>query len=82
MRVSRAWLVAMVLLAGCATTEPSGGEWTKAGATAEQMKADRTDCLMQAQQVTPSPSGPRMRLDSARFDRCMSDRGYTTTATK
>ena len=81
MRVSPAWLVAIALLVGCATTE-SGGGWTKAGATAEQMQADRNDCLMQAQQVTPGPSGPRMRLDNARLDRCMTDRGYTMSTTK
>ena len=75
MRMRPAWVVGLVLLAGCATTESES--WTKAGATEEQTSRDRTECMNQARVVVPSADGPRMRMDYPRYQRCMGERGYT-----
>lgn len=80
MRTLRPWIVAIALLAGCATTESDG--WTKSGMTEEQLKRDRTDCLMQARQMMPGVDGPRLKLDHPRYQRCMGERGYTMVPAK
>jgi hypothetical protein len=72
-------LGALALLAGCASTESTG--WTKPGMTEEQLARDRMDCMSEAQQVMPSASGPRMKVDYSRYQRCMAARGYSGTAT-
>ena len=78
MRRVPALLMLAVLAAGCASAQSNG--WTKAGMTQEQLERDRTECLMQARQVTPSVEGPRMKLDYPRYERCMAARGYTAAA--
>ena len=70
------WVVGLLLLAGCATTE-SSDNWLKAGTTEEQASRDRTECLTQSRTVVPGADGPRMRMDYPRYERCMADRGYS-----
>ena len=80
MRTRAGLLVALLVLAGCASTQSNG--WTKPGMTAEQLERDRADCLVEARQVVPSVDGPRMKLDYPRYERCMATRGYTAAAAK
>ena len=69
---------ALTLVSACASTD--SGSWTKAGATQEEMGRDRTECLLEARRVTPAGGrNPTMTLDYPRYERCMEDRGYTTT---
>jgi hypothetical protein len=75
MRTLPALLVALALLAGCASTESDG--WTKPGMTEEQLARDRMECLGEARQMVPSMEGPRMRVDYPRYQRCMASRGYS-----
>ena len=80
MRRVRALVMTLaVLAAGCASSTKSS-EWTKADATPEQVERDRSECLLQARQITPSPDGPRMRMDYPRYERCMTARGYSAAA--
>lgn len=80
MRRLRLLPVLLVLLGGCAST--SSDSWTKPGMTQEQLGRDRTECLTEARQVTPSIDGPRMQLNYPRYERCMADRGYTSASVK
>ena len=80
MRVLFAGLVVLAALAGCASTDTNG--WTKPGMTAAQLEQDRSDCMLEARQITPTVEGPRMRLDYPRYQRCMTQRGYTGAAAK
>ena len=73
-------LVMLALLGGCASTSSDG--WTKPGMTQEQLGRDRTECLTEARQVTPSVDGPRMKLNYPRYEKCMADRGYSSASVK
>ena len=72
-------MILAVLAAGCASSTQST-EWTKANASQEQIERDRSECLLEARQITPSPDGPRMRMDYPRYERCMTARGYSAAA--
>ena len=71
---------ALALLTGCASS--SSSQWTKAGASAQQVDRDTADCLGQAQIMTTGPSGPRMEIQQDRYRRCMVDRGYADAPKK
>ena len=73
-------VAALVLLTGCASS--SSSQWTKAGATEQQVNRDTADCLAQAQIVTSGPSGPRTEIQQDRYRRCMVDRGYAEAPRK
>ena len=74
-------LTVLGLLAGCAS---SGSDWTKAGATEQQIGRDTTDCLAGAQiTVAGSPGAPpRTVIQQDRYRRCMNERGYAETPRK
>jgi hypothetical protein len=74
--------VMLVLLGGCASASTTSDGWTKPGMTQEQLGRDRTECLTEARQVTPSIDGPRMKLNYPRYEKCMADRGYTSASVK
>jgi len=77
-------LVALALiaagLAGCASS--SSDQWTKPGATPQQVGHDTNECLINAQSTVPSPQGPRLTVDQTRYQRCMQDKGYATGPAK
>jgi len=70
--------VALVLLAGCA----SSSDWTKPGATQQQVGRDTADCLTLAQIVQSGPQGPRTTIQQDRYRACMQERGYAEAARK
>jgi hypothetical protein len=73
-------LVAVGLLAGCASS--SSGGWTKAGASEAEVNRDTSDCMVQAQTLAPGPQGPRTVVQQDRYRRCMTDRGYVEAPAK
>jgi len=66
-------------LAGCAS---SGSDWTKPGASEQQIGRDTNECLLDAQMVQSGPQGPRTTIQQDRYRRCMTDRGYAPAAGK
>jgi hypothetical protein len=71
------FVAALVLLAGCASSQSD--RWTKSDMTEDELSRDRSECLMQAQQMTPGRSGPSMKLNYARYEECMATRGYSAS---
>ena len=65
-----------VLLAGCASSK--SGDWSKPGATQQQIGRDTADCLLQAQIVQSGPQGPRTVIQQDQYRDCMTARGYTS----
>ncbi len=66
-------------LAGCAS---SGSDWAKPGASQQQIGRDTNECLLDAQMIESGPQGPRTRIQQDRYQRCMTDRGYTPASGK
>ena len=79
MRTLVASLLAAGALAGCAS---SGSDWSKPGASEQQVGRDTADCLGQAQIIRSGPQGPQTVIEQDRYRRCMTDRGYTAGTTK
>jgi hypothetical protein len=73
-------LLLLGLFAGCASS--ASGGWTKPGATAEEIKRDSADCLLNAQTVAPGREGPRTIVNQERYRQCMATRGYTAGPAK
>jgi hypothetical protein len=74
-------LVALVvagLLAGCASSKSD--DWSKPGATQQQIGRDTADCLLQAQIVTSGPQGPRTTIQQDQYRECMTSRGYSSSS--
>ena len=67
-------MAAVALAAGCGS---SGAGWTKPGMTKAQLESDTLACLNEARTTLPSREGPRTQVDQTRYQRCMTDRGYT-----
>ena len=65
---------AVVLLAGCAASKSD--DWSKPGATEQQISRDTADCLLQAQIVQSGPQGPRTVIQQDQYRGCMTARGY------
>jgi hypothetical protein len=73
--ITRLFLIAVVMLGGCASTDYV---YTKAGATQEQKEIDKTNCLVDARTIAQGPGGgPTERVDQDRYRRCMTGKGYT-----
>jgi hypothetical protein len=73
--MTRSFLIAVMLLGGCAGTDYV---YTKAGATQEQKEVDKTDCLVDARATVQGPGGgPQVQVDQDRYRRCMTSKGYT-----
>ena len=62
------------LLAACATS--SSDDWSKPGATQQEIGRDTADCLLQAQMIQGGPQGPRTTIEQDKYRRCMTARGY------
>jgi len=68
------------LLVGCAS---SASDWTKAGASEQQVGQDTADCLGGAQMIIAGAQGtPRTVIQQDRYRRCMLERGYAETPRK
>jgi hypothetical protein len=80
MRTLVASLLTAGLLAGCASS--SGPNWTKPGASEQQIGRDTADCLAQAQIIRSGPQGPKTTIEQDRYRRCMTDRGYVAGTTQ
>lgn len=71
-------LLASLLVAGCLAGCASSEDWSKPGATKEQIGRDTADCLAQAQIVRSGPQGPRTTIQQDQYQNCMTSRGYKT----
>lgn len=80
MRALAVGLAALGLLAGCASS--SSSDWTKAGASEQQVGRDTADCLASAQIITSGPQGPRTVIQQDRYRECMRQRGYAEAPRK
>ena len=75
MRSLLASLLVVSCLAGCASSSKSE-DWSKPGATKEQIGRDTADCLAQSQIVRSGPQGPRTTIQQDQYQNCMTSRGY------
>ena len=73
-------LVALGLLGGCASS--GAGGWAKPGMTEQELGRDTMQCIAQSQEVAPGREGRRTVIDQSRYQRCMTDRGYTAAPEK
>ena len=64
-------------LAGCGATE----QWVKPGASDAERDRDRAICFNESYDTIPSAHGAQRVLNQDRFQRCMSERGYTVMKT-
>ena len=74
-------LLPLLLLAGCASSELSGSDFTRPGVTSAQRMSDTSLCLDYADRGPATAAGPqgnteRSDLRNERFVTCMRDRGY------
>ncbi len=53
-------------------------DWSKPGASQQQIGRDTADCLMQAQMIQSGPQGPRTAIQQDAYRRCMTARGYSS----
>ena len=81
MRTLLASLVVAGCLAGCASSSRSD-DWSKPGATQQQIGRDTADCLSQAQIVRSGPQGPRTTIQQDQYRECMTSRGYSSGSSK
>ena len=77
-------LLASMIVAGClaACASSKSDDWSKPGATQQQIGRDTADCLGQAQIVRSGPQGPRTTIQQDQYRECMTSRGYTSGSSK
>jgi hypothetical protein len=67
--------LAVLTLAGCASSGPKRPEWTKPGATDAQLQAEKYDCMQRHAYNRPTGIlGPKM--DENLYRQCMRARGW------
>ena len=65
----------VVILTGCGSAAQY--VYSKPGVTEEQRERDKAECLFGSTETVPGRDGPGRRVNTARYERCMADRGYT-----
>ncbi len=80
-RFALAAAMALAALAGCAQPKPVEEQWTRAGATPEDVKRDLYWCsttryIREDQRIDPTRRYPNIREVTVIDDECMIKRGY------
>ena len=75
------FLIPLLLLAGCASSDLSGNDFNKPGVTSSQRMSDTQYCSAQARRTAAAAGAPQSPEERAErrnelFSMCMMDRGY------